>query len=408
MGMGIAEAAASAGFAVAALDVKPELVKRAYAEIADRLDGRVARGRLSREQRDEIVSRMTVATGYDCFRDAECIIEAVPEDLALKRKVFGELDGVVSSRPLLATNTSTLSIEKIAEGLKHADRFLGMHFFNPAPVLRLVELVPGPATSEQAMVDARAICVKLDKLGVRVKDSPGFIGNRVNRPFYLEALSLVESGEADIQTVDRAVKDVGGFKMGPFELLDLIGLDVNLCVTETMYEAAGKPRRFAPSPIQQKLVARGHLGRKTNRGFYDYLDGSVTPAYEGRVKAVSSWKPRPALREFAKALDKPADRATWIYARIFAAVMNEAALVADSTARPHDVNTVMESGFSYAEGPLTTADRVGLDVMQRLLADFCEESGQDERYKANPLLDRLVAEGEFGERTAKGFLYHAL
>lgn len=408
MGQGVAQAAVTAGFAVEMLDVSVEVAKQACAEVTDRLNGRVAGGRLSRPERDEIVSRLRVATSYDGMKDAECVIEAVPEDLSLKREVFGGLGKVVSPRTLLATNTSSLSITKIAEGLNHADRFLGMHFFNPAPVMKLVELVRGPATSEQAVVEARSVCLRLGKTPVRVKDSPGFIGNRVNRPFYLEALRLVETGEAGIRTVDQAVKDVGGFRMGPFELLDLIGLDVNLRVTETLYNDLGMPARFAPSAVQQKLVSAGHLGRKAGRGFYDYSNGPPTPAYETPPVDVSSWQPTPALRGFAEVLKKPADRATWVYARILVAVINEAAVVADSIALPRDVNLAMELGFNYPEGPLATADHVGLDVIQRLLNDFRERSHRDGRYEPNPLLDRHVADGNLGEQTARGFLHHSL
>lgn len=408
MGTGIAQAAATAGFVVWTLDVDPDLVKKAYARIVERLDRRVAGGKLSRVERDEIVSRLSVANGTDSIKEAECIVEAVPEDLTLKRRVFGELDKVVSPRTLLATNTSSLSIAKLAEGLKHADRLLGMHFFNPVPAMKLVELAWGPATSEQTVVDASAVCTKMDKTAVKVKDSPGFIGNRVNRPFYLEALRLVETGEASIRMVDHALKDIGGFNMGPFELLDLIGLDVNLRVTEVICADFGRPARFAPSAVQQKLVAAGRLGRKTGRGFYDYSDGWATPAYETSLSDASAWRPTPALREFAEARGKPADRAMWVFARIFTAVMNEAALVADSIALPRAVNLTMELGFNYPEGPLAIADHVGLDVMQRLLRDFYEESRHDERYKANPLLDRHVSEGALGEETARGFLYHAL
>jgi 3-hydroxybutyryl-CoA dehydrogenase len=205
------------------------------------------------------------------------------------------------------------------------------------------------------------------------------------------------------------MRKVGGFRMGPFELLDLIGLDVNLSVTESIYNDFGKPARFAPNAIQQKLVAAGHLGRKTGRGFYDYVNGAEpTPAYESQSDDVSGWKPSKALTDFAAALARPADRALWIYARIYMAVMNEAALVADTIALPRDVNLTMELGFNYPEGPLATADFVGLDVIQRLLADFYAESKGDERYKPNPLLDRRVSEGNLGEKSAHGFLFHAL
>lgn len=408
MGAGIAEASAAAGFVVQTLDTNPELVKLAYAKVGQRLDERVARGKLPRHERDGTMGRLKVATGYDCLRDAECVIEAVSEDFALKQKILADLDKLASPRMLLASNTSSLSIGKLGVGLSHAGRFLGMHFFNPAPVMKLVELVQGPATDEQAMVDARAICTKLDKTPVKVKDSPGFIGNRVNRPFYLEALSLLESGDADVRTIDSAVKTVGGFKMGSFELLDLIGLDVNLKVTESVWADFGKPARFTPSAIQKKLVADGNLGRKTKRGFYDYSSGDPVPAYESRPKDSAGWKPTPALTAFAQALEKPADRAMWLYARVMLAVMNEAAIVAETIALPRDVNLTMELGFNYPDGPLDVADYVGLDVVLNLMREFHRDSNDGERFTPAPLLEKHVANGDLGEKTAQGFLHHWL
>lgn len=408
MGSGIAQAAAAAGFIVQSLDTNPDLVKTAFGKIAERLDGRVKKGSLPKHERDAIVSRLHVAKDMSAFKDAEVVVEAVSEDFALKRKIIGQLDEIASPRTLLATNTSSLAISKLGEGLKHAERFLGMHFFNPAPVMKLVELVRGSITCEQAMVDARAICTALDKTAVKVKDSPGFIGNRVNRPFYLEALRLLETGEADVRTIDAAIRTVGGFRMGPFELLDLIGLDINSRVTQTVWEGFGKPARFAPNSIQTKLVSEGRLGRKSGCGFYDYSNGDPTPAFETKPKDASGWRPSGALTEFSSMLDKKADRAMWIYARIFAAVMNEAAHVANEVALARDVNLTMELGFNYSEGPLATADYVGLDICQRLLADFHKETGGDERYAPNPLMDRHVAKGELGEKSAHGFLYHAL
>lgn len=408
MGAGIAEAAASAGFLVETLDTNPDLVKKAYAKIDQRLEERVAKGKIPRHERNDTMARLKVASGFDCLKDAECIIEAAPEDLSLKKKIFADLDKIATPRTLLASNTSSLSIAKLGDGLKHADRFLGMHFFNPAPVMKLIELVQGPATSEQAMVDARAVCAKLDKTPVKVKDSPGFIGNRVNRPFYLEALRLVEKGEADIRTIDSAMKTVGGFKMGPFELLDLIGIDINLKVTESVYNDFGKPARFTPSAIQQKLVAEGHHGRKTKRGFYDYSGKEPVPAFESRPRDASGWKATPALAALAQALEKPTDRAMWLFARVMLAVMNEGAMVADTIALPRDVNLTMELGFNYPDGPLDVADYVGLDIVLNLMKEFHGESGGDERYKPAALLEKLVVNGDLGEKTAQGFLHHWL
>ena len=408
MGAGIAQAAAASGFAVKTMDVKSELVEKAYAGIAARLDERVARGKMPKHDRDDTMARLGIANSYADFANAECVIEAVTEDLSLKRSIFGELDRVVSGRTLLASNTSSLSIAKIGEGLKHVDRFLGMHFFNPAPVMKLVELVQGPQTGDQAMVDARAVCAKLDKTPVKVKDSPGFIGNRVNRPFYLESLRLLEAGEADIRTIDAALRDVGGFKLGPFELMDLIGIDVNLTVSQTVWQDFDKPARFTPSAVQQKLVDAGYLGRKTKRGFYDHSTGEAVPAYETQQKDVSKWRPSRALEVFAGGLDKSADRAMWLYSRVLLAVINEGALAADTIALPRDVNIAMELGFNYPTGPLAVADQVGLDAVLELMNEFHSQSGNHECFKPAPLLQKLVGQRHLGEKTAKGFLHHWL
>ncbi|HUN80277.1 MAG TPA: 3-hydroxyacyl-CoA dehydrogenase NAD-binding domain-containing protein [Phycisphaerae bacterium] len=408
MGAGIAQAGAVAGYQVYTYDVRPELIQQAYAKIGERLESAVAKGKMSHQERDQAVARLHIGKSYDELRDAEVVIEAAPEDIALKKKIFSELDRVLSPKVLRGTNTSSLSIAKLAEGQKHADRFLGIHFFNPAPVMKLIELVRGPATSDQTMVDGRAVAAFLDKTAVKVKDSPGFIGNRVNRPFYLQAMSLLDRGEADIRAIDAAVREVGGFKMGPFELLDLIGLDINLSVTQSVFEGFGNAPRFAPNPIQQKLVAGGHLGRKTGRGFYEYANGKPTPAYETKPRDSAAWKPSAALSEFAAALGKPADRAMWLFSRIIIAVINEAGLAADTIALPRDVDLTMELGFNYPQGPLGVADFVGLPTIQKLLAEFHADAGQAEWYKPNPLLDRLVANGEWGEQSAKGFHFHAL
>jgi 3-hydroxybutyryl-CoA dehydrogenase len=408
MGSGIAQAAAAAGFQVQMLDTSPERTKQARMLIADRLAARVAKGQIPPHAREEAMARLHSAADYQSMADAECIIEAVPEELALKRKVFAEMDAAASSRVLLATNTSSLSIAKIAEGLGHADRVIGMHFFDPAAEKEIVELVASPVTSEQAKVDARAVCAKLGMTAVKVKDSPGFIGSRVGLPFYLESLRLLEAGEADVAAIDAAVKGVGGFGAGPFEQLDSLGLDINLRLTERVYADLGRSARYSPSLIQRDLVAAGQLGRKTGRGFYDYANGRPLPGYQARVKDTSAWRPSAALTELAEVLDARADRAAWLFARIMLVVVNEAALVADSIALPRDVNLTMEMGFNYPEGPLALADRIGLDVVRSLMGEFARELPGDERYKASPLLEGLVSEGHLGEKTARGFLYHAL
>ncbi|HVP10384.1 MAG TPA: 3-hydroxyacyl-CoA dehydrogenase NAD-binding domain-containing protein [Phycisphaerae bacterium] len=408
MGSGIAQAAATAGYRVQMLDIDSARAAQARRLIEDRLAALVPKGLMPSHVREETVARLADAAGCRSMADAECIVEAVPENLALKRQVFAELDGTVSPKALLATTASCLSIAKIAEGLRHADRVIGMHFFDPFVEKKVVELVASPSTSEQAKVDARAVCAKLGLTAVKVTDSPGFIGSRIGLPFYLESLRLLEKGEADVPTIDAAVKKVGGFAAGPFERLDSMGLDISLRLTERVYDGLGRWARYAPNAIQRELVAAGHVGRRAGRGFYDYSNGRMTLDYQRGATRAGAWKASAALAEFAEMLDAPADRAAWLYARIMLAAVNEAALVADSIALPRDVNLAMELGFDYPEGPLAVADRVGLDVVRQLLDEFAKETPGDDRYKASPLLERLVSEGHLGEKTARGFLYHAL
>lgn len=410
MGKDIAQAAAITGFAVKLLGSSVERATRAQADIADALAARVTQGTLAPGAKEEAVQRLQVVGDARGLADAECVIEAAPEQLPLKRSVFAGLDAAVSPRTLLATNTSTLSIAKIAQGLRSADRVVGLHFFNPAVDLQVVELVSGLATSEQALVWARSVCAKLGKTPVKVKDSPGLIGSRVSLPLFLESLRLLEGGEADVRTIDAAMCSVGGFAAGPFRRLDSVGLDESLRLTEAVYQALEQPARFAPTPSATltKLVSAGYLGRKTRRGFYDYSDSQPFPAYEVRVQNIAGWRPSPALCEFARAIERPADRATWLFARMFLAVLNEAALAADSIALPRDVDLTLELGLAYPEGPLGLADRIGLDVIHRLLVDFAVQPGGQDRYRPSPLLERLIQDGHLGEKTARGFLYHAL
>ena len=390
------------------LETDPATAREVREQIAQNLDARVNSGALSRSDREAILSRLRLATDYTSSAEAEFVVEAASEDFAAKRLVLREIERAVPPRTLVATSSSRFSVAKLGEGLKHVDRFLGMHFVNPDPEATVVELAGTPATAERILVEARSICVKLGATPVKVKDSPGLIGSRVSRPLFLEALRLVETGEADIGTVDQTMRQLGGMERGPFELMDRLGLDVELATTEALHADLGRPAHLAPGAVQRKLVAAGHFGCRSGRGFYDYAHGQKTPAYEAPLKNVHSWKATAALRELAASLGRPAEHMTWVFARIFAAVVNEAARAADTIALPRDVNLVMELGYGFAEGPLAVADHVGLDIVQRLLREFHEDGGADQRFAPNPLLDRHVSEGRLGEKTAKGFLHHSL
>jgi 3-hydroxybutyryl-CoA dehydrogenase len=232
----------------------------------------VQRGHVQAEAAEQALGRLTTITRLTEMRDAQLILEAAPEELLLKQRVFAELEGVADPGAILATNTSSLSITAIAGATKHPGRVVGMHFFNPVPVMALVEVVAGQRTEPAVVEAALEVARRLGKTPVRAKDTPGFIVNRIARHFSLEALRILGEGRIAHDQIDRVMKGSGRFRMGPFELMDLIGIDVNLAVSRSVYEAFFHDPRFRPHPIQQRMVASGLLGRKTGRGFYEYPD----------------------------------------------------------------------------------------------------------------------------------------
>lgn len=281
MGAGIAQLAAQRGFTVILYDVAEEYTGRGLERIRARYEREVSRGRLTPEARDQTLARVQTTTRLDDLAKAQVVIEAAPEDLGLKRQLFAQLSRVCPPDTLLASNTSALSITNIAGAAEHPERVAGMHFFNPAPVLPLVEVVSGHATSPATADAIVALAERLGKTSVRARDTPGFIVNRVARPFYGEALRILGERIATPAQIDQLVR-AAGFKMGPFELLDLIGLDVNFAVTQAVYDATFQEPRFRPHPLQARLVAAGTLGQKTGRGFYQYEAGQRVdePVYD--------------------------------------------------------------------------------------------------------------------------------
>src|SRR3712207_6563457 len=268
MGAGIAENAALAGMSVVMLDVREDALARGKQTIERDLERRVKKGRLSNDESRVVLGRISTTTSLEACAGASLVVEAVVEDMEVKKKVFADLEGVVGSETVLATNTSSLSVAGIAAATGRPERVVGMHFFNPVPAMRLVEIVAGPSTDAAVVRRAEEISERWGKTPVRVSDTPGFIVNRVARPFYLEALRLVEAGGEPAQ-VDAAIRGAG-FRMGSLELADLIGHDINLAVSESLYERSYGQPRFRPSPVQRSLVEASLLGRKTGQGFYDY------------------------------------------------------------------------------------------------------------------------------------------
>ena len=411
MGAGIAQVAAQSGFDVLLYDVSDQVVKRGLDNTKTALQGRVDKGKLSSEDMAATMQRLHATSNRDDAATAQFIIEAAPEDLELKREIFRDLSEKAPADTCLLTNTSSLSVTSIASAAKNPERVAGMHFFNPAPVMPLVEVIAGSHTSPDMVQTVAKLARDLGKLPVIAADMPGFIVNRVARPFYGEALRIVGEGTATVQEVDEAMRGAG-FRMGPFELMDLIGIDINFAVTSSVYDAFFGEPRYRPHPIQQRMVEAGHLGQKTGLGFYRY-DGKdrldpVTPIISTFQHHGSTAFLQPRLLttflEKAGIVQRPDSVGqAEIVTRILVMIMNEAALaVGEGVASVRDIDRAMKLGTNYPKGPLRWADEVGLDLVLEVLRSLQKEQGE-ERYRPAPLLRRLVAAGITGDAVGEGF-----
>ena len=375
MGAGIVQVAAEAGLQVLVHDPVDGATERARQRIEGFLRRKVEKDQLSDADATAAISRIGSVASVEALAGADLVIEAVPEEIALKQDAFRRLDAAVSLDGILATNTSALSVARIAAATTRPERVVGMHFFNPVPLMALVEVVAGPQTDREVTDAVALLARRLGKTPVVAADAPGFIVNRVQRAYYLEAYRIQEEALASIEAIDDAMRGIG-FRLGPFEVADIVGTDVNLAAGVSIFERFFGDPRYRPAQLQQRMVDAGRLGRKSSAGYYDYgADGSRGAAW-------------PAL---ARASRLPSLTPAQIEARILAAIVNEAAsAVADAVATPEAVDTAMRLGTNWPDGPLAPGERIGLPSVVHTL-DALHATVPDGRYRVTPLL-RAVAD----------------
>jgi 3-hydroxybutyryl-CoA dehydrogenase len=377
MGAGIAQVAALGGYETRLYDPIPAALESGLEKLNAALTKGVTKGLWSEPEADQASGRAGGAHSLADLAECDLVVEAAPEDLALKRKLFAGLADACGPRTILASNTSSLPISAIAAQVPQRERVVGMHFFNPPALMKLVEVVATADSASEALNATTEVGRRMGRTPIRAKDSPGFIANRLARPFTLESLRMLADGVADAETIDRVCRIGGGFRMGPFELIDLIGLDVNLSVARSFYAQGGEPERWRPSPIQQRLVDEGRLGRKSGRGFYEYGDG----AHRGPDPDLGIEAPVLDPEELAK-ID-PAARA--ILPRLFAQIANEAAFaLEEQIGAPADMDTAMRLGFNWPRGPLELTQLIGAEQAVALLEELRAEHG--EAYRPAPKL----------------------
>ena len=368
MGSGIAQVAATAGCMVTLYDVHQGALDTAKANLEKITNRLVDKARMTPQEKDAIQNNIRYVNTIKELANSDLTIEAIVENMEVKKKLFQELENHVSDTCIIATNTSSLSIASIASSLKKPNRCIGIHFFNPAPLMKLVEVIPAIQTSQKVLDTVQITLENWRKVVAVAKDTPGFIVNRVARPFYGEALRMYEEGVADFATIDHALKSVGGFKMGPFELMDFIGNDVNYTVTHTVFEAFYNDPRYKPSFTQKRFAEAGFLGRKSGKGFYDYAPGAVKPLPETNQKLLHT-----------------------IFDRILVMLINEAAdALFLNIASAQDIDAAMTTGVNYPKGLLAWADEKGIPWCVKKLDGLYNEY-HEPRYRCSPLLRRMDA-----------------
>lgn len=371
MGSGIAQVAATAGCEVKIYDTKADALAKAKVGLENILTRLIEKGRITEVEKTRIQGNIAYVDNLKELGDSDLTIEAIIEDLTIKKKVFQELETHVSENCIIASNTSSLSIASIASSLEKADRCIGIHFFNPAPLMKLVEVIPSIQTSEETLKISELTIRDWGKVVAVAKDTPGFIVNRVARPFYGEALRIYEEGIANFATIDWAMKTKGGFRMGPFELMDFIGNDVNYTVTESVFTAFYFDSRYKPSFTQKRFSEAGYLGRKSGRGYYNYAEGAV-----------------------AEVVNKDLDLAELVFERVLVMLINEAAdALFLNVASAEDIDNAMTKGVNYPKGLLAWADEKGIAWCISKLDELYTEYHED-RYRCSPLLRKMNRENK--------------
>jgi 3-hydroxybutyryl-CoA dehydrogenase len=389
MGSGIAQLAARSGARALLHDPLAEALERGAVRARDGLAKEAAKGKLNAEEADAAAARIEPVDALDAMVECELVIEAAPERLELKHELYVRLAEIVSEECVLASNTSSLLVTAIASVVPHPERVVGMHFFNPAPLMRLLEVVAGALSDERSLTLAHATGEAMGKTVIRAQDGPGFLVNRCNRPFGLEALRLLQERIADIETIDRIVRTEGGFRMGPFELMDLVGIDTGFEISKSFYEQSFNEPRWRPSLIAARYVAAGRYGRKSGRGYYDYSSDPHRPPDPDPPEGDADAKAQPA----------PGG----VLERIVCQVINECAFaLGEGVGSAQDIDTGMVLGLNYPRGPLAWADEMGLDHVLAVL-DGLWEQYREERYRAAPELRRRVRDGRLGRATGAGF-----
>jgi len=367
MGSGIAQVAGAHGCQVNIIDSFQEPLENSQSKLKSILNRLVEKGKINKEQFRSILARIHWTTNMDEISKSNMVIEAIFENLEIKQDLFLQMESKVTDECILATNTSSLSVAKIASVCNLKSRIMGIHFFNPVPLMKLVEIIPTQETNGELLLEVKAILKGWGKSVVTAKDTPGFIVNRVARPYYSEALRIYEQGIADFATIDWAMKEFGGFRMGPFELMDYIGNDINYSATKAVYDGTNHDSRYKPSATQKKMMDDGLLGRKSGRGYCDYSESADNPEPNKDEK-----------------LGKK------IFIRILTMLINAAAdALNGAIATRDDIDLAMTTGLNYPKGLLKWADDIGLNAPLTQLNDLHTKCG-DDRYIASPLLEKMV------------------